>query len=354
MICVIDRKDTTIEYKAGCLYIRQGKKQRRPLPINQLEQFVVYGNPLVQTAVWRNLAEASVPVLMLSSRGKPQTAMLDSGLAVRLPLRRLQHRLADIAPAATELAGWFIQRKFASYPLATHLLTTEYHLPESAKKRFNGQRGKAISRLHHAEHVGQVMGAEGYLAHAWFELLSANLPARFNFSGRNRRPPLDPVNSLLSLGYTLLFNEVHQALIIEGFDPSLGFLHQEYPGRTALALDFAEIFRTGVDAFVLHFLSHTPLDSSSFFYRKQDGCRLSKATRPLFFQAWAQHRENWPRYDSPDYTGQQAPIRELLLGQMAEARKYMTTLEKRYAPDEIFCRKNNEKPDQTCYGAGDS
>ncbi|RUM40512.1 MAG: hypothetical protein DSY80_10120 [Desulfocapsa sp.] len=121
MICVIDRKDTTVEYRAGCIYIKQKRKKSQQFPVNQLEQVVVYGNPLVQTSVWRNLAVAGVPVVMLSTRGKPQTAMLDSGLAVRLPLRRMQHRLADIADARVCMAKWFVERKFCSYTLSISL-----------------------------------------------------------------------------------------------------------------------------------------------------------------------------------------------------------------------------------------
>lgn len=177
------------------------------------------------------------------------------------------------------------------------------------------------------------MGLEGRLAHCWFELLTTALPAHLRFKGRNRRPPRDPVNSLLSLGYTMLLSEVRQAILIEGFDPSLGFLHQDYPGREALALDFMEIFRTGVDLFALRLIKESAFDDTSFFYRKIDGCRLSKSTRPLFFQAWAQHKEAWPIFDSAGEDDQCRPIRELLLGQTARARKHMERQEEKHVPD---------------------
>lgn len=332
MICVIDRKNTLIEYKAGCLFIRQEKRKRKPIPIGQLEQLVVYGNPIAQTSVWRNLAEASVPVLMLSSRGKPQTAMLGSGLAVRLPLRRRQHRLADIPAAATDMARWFIRRKFISYSLACATLEKTNTVQKTSMELFLHKQKTAEKHLEEAEAVSEIMGVEGYLAHAWFDLLAQTLPAELRFTGRNRRPPRDPVNSLLSLSYTLLFSEVRQAMLIEGFDPSLGFLHQDYPGREALPLDFIEIFRTGVDSFVLQWLAETTPDATSFFYREKDGCRLSKAIRPVFFQAWAQYRDRWPRFDSTGASKQQAPIKELLLGQTAQAHQYLIKLEKKYVP----------------------
>lgn len=329
MICVIDHKDTIITYEPGCLCLRRRGKKTHTIPVSQLEQVVVYGNPVVETAVWRNLAAAGVPVIMLALRGRPQTAMLGGGLAIRLPLRRMQHRLADNPLACLAMARWFIHKKIIGYTLPLATMRNEFALPPEEEEMF-------LSRLRVAEHhldqsatVGEVMGVEGGLAQAWFRLLAGSLPNRFHFQGRNRRPPRDPVNSLLSLAYTLLLSEVRQAVLIEGYDPSLGFLHQEYPGREALTLDFQEIFRTGVDNFVLHWLAHAQLDTSSFYYRKEEGCRLAKATRPLFYQAWATYREEWPRYDSGDNRERHAPIREQLLGQTAEARQHMIRLEEK-------------------------
>jgi CRISPR-associated protein Cas1 len=139
------------------------------------------------------------------------------------------------------------------------------------------------------------MGLEGQLAHAWFVLLAHSLPYQWKFAGRNRRPPRDPVNALLSLSYTLLSSEIHQLVIASGLDPSLGFLHQDTPGRESLMLDFMEIFRSGVDSFVLQWLAESELDESSFYYREEEGCRLSKQLRPLFFKAWSQQRYQWSR-----------------------------------------------------------
>ncbi len=327
MICVIDRKETTIHYQAGCLLLRHRGEKVRSLPVGQLEQVVVYGNPMAETGVWRHLAEAAVPVVLLAARGRPQAAMLGSGLAVRLPLRRMQHRLADRPEACLAMARWFVRRKITGYHLPLAVLTDRFSLAAQERQRFLDRLLRAGHHLDHAASVSEVMGVEGGLAQAWFTLLATVLPARLRFRGRNRRPPRDPVNSLLSLAYTLLHSEVRQALLIEGFDPSLGFLHQEYPGREALALDFQEIFRTGVDGFVLDWLDRTPLDRSSFYYRREEGCRLAKATRPLFYQAWARFREEWPRFDGSGEPEQRAPIRELLLGQIAAAREFMAGLE---------------------------
>jgi CRISPR-associated protein Cas1 len=299
---------------------------------------VIYGNPLVETTVWRVLSEAGVPVIILPDRKKP-AAVLGSGLAVRLPLRRLQHQLAANSATRLEAAKWFVQSKLRGYTLSLQSVVDLY--PEAAsvcvgfteRIQSAGRQGEDADTLH------ALLGAEGHVAQAWFTLLAQCLPEKLSFTGRNRRPPRDPVNCLLSLGYTLLLSEVRQAVLRAGFDPSLGFLHQDYPGRESLALDFVELFRSGVDHFVLNWLYNTTLDKASFYYRKDEGCRLSKATRPLFFTAWAEYREQWPR---PEQSREEekdkereeselntASLRELLNGQTARFSAFMKQQEEK-------------------------
>jgi len=309
------------------MYIQQGKRKKKALPINQLEQVIIYGNPMAEVAVWRNLAAASVPVVMLASRGKPQVAMLGSGLAVTLSLRRLQHQLANNAQTATAMAAWFVQCKFLSYEVPLATLMERFSLTIPRYNTFKHHLEKSRQQLQSADTVGRVMGVEGYVANLWFALLAGILPERLTFRGRNRRPPLDPVNSLLSLAYTLLGSEIRQGVICDGFDPSLGFLHSPRPGREAVVLDFMELFRTGVDDFVLRWIDETPVEMQKFFYRQDVGCRLSKTTRPCFFQAWAQHRESWPRLNSAGKADRHASLREVISGQTALARQQMHTLE---------------------------
>lgn len=123
MIFIIDRRESTLRYKAECLYLERKGKKTQQIPIRQLEQVIIYGNPVIESAALRSLADADVPVLMLPARGKLQVAMLGSGLATQLPGRRLQHRLASDPAWLTAMAKWFIAAKFRSYelPLVTVL-----------------------------------------------------------------------------------------------------------------------------------------------------------------------------------------------------------------------------------------
>ncbi len=322
MILIVDRKKSTITYSAGTLLIQQSGGQKRRVPVNQLEMLVIHGSAMVSTSVWQALAQAGVPALALPGRGLLVPAMLGSGLATQLPLRRLQHRCASAQGCNTGIVKWLVAEKLASYRVALKRLEHWDDTPagRDARATFSRQLEQAANDLHQSSCTEQVHGQEGRAARAWFQLLAQRLPAQWKFSGRNRRPPTDPVNALLSLGYTLLLAEIRQAILTFGLDPSLGFLHKDYPGREGLALDLCEPYRSGVDALVIDLIFGGELTPRNFYYRDQEGCRLSKEARPVFYQAWADHRAAWPRYDK-DTEGE---LRQHIGGLMQRMRKELS------------------------------
>jgi len=287
MILIIDHKETHVSYANNTLCIRRAKEKLQRIPLNLLEQLIVYGNPDIEMSVWRALSKSSIPSTLLSHRGSQEPAMLGSGLAVRLPLRRLQFRCAEQKHSAINIARWIVEQKFAGYNL---LLSCFKH---EQQERFRQQRTKITQTLKDVETIEQIMGLEGALALAWFSLLNHTLDKKWRFSGRNRRPPLDPFNALLSLSYTLLMSDIRQVLISEGLDPAFGFLHQDLPGREALVLDFTELFRGTVDFSVYSYIEQ--LSPEDFSYSEYHGCRLTKKARPQFYQFWAEFREQCPK-----------------------------------------------------------
>ena len=129
---------------------------------------------------------------------------------------------------------------------------------------------------------------EGAAAQAVFRAYAAVLPARYGFKGRNRRPPRDPVNALLSLTYTLLNARLHAILLGQGFDPALGYLHDPAHGRNGLPLDMLELYRAKADWQVWRWLSENTLRMDDFT-RDQDACLLNKAGRRKYYAAF----EDW-------------------------------------------------------------
>jgi len=254
---------------------------------------------MVESSAYRALAAAAVPTTLVASRGNQVTAFLSAGLATQLPSRRAQHRCADSKDARLALAKDIVRRKLNSYQLPMETLRQMTDC-ESDIVQFLNRCAQSRERLTAADNLSSILGIEGSMAQLWFVLLSRAIPLDFKFTGRNRRPPRDPVNAMLSLGYTLLHSDIMQAVHAAGMDPSLGFLHADYPGRDSLALDMCEPLRSGVDALVLGLISEQSITPDHFYYRQKTGCRLSKKARPVFFQAWANQRKRWPRPVNPD------------------------------------------------------
>lgn len=330
MILVVDQRNTVLRYSAKNLRIECESKPPRRVPVKQLEQVVVYGNVLVETAAMRALAAAAVPTIFLSGQGRAEPALLGAGMATQLPLRLAQHQSAGNPNTRVELARWFIEQKILSYQLPITALRQTVQLTTQAEDGFLTQCENAAVQLQSAATVAAIMGVEGSLANAWFSLLAAALPPQFKFCGRNRRPPADPVNALLSLGYTLVLSDLRESLMSAGFDQSLGFLHSHSPGRESLVLDFAELFRAAVDHFVIRWIVRPEVDETSFYFREKEGCRLSKLARPGFYQSWASYREHWPRpvvSESDVANWPTGHFRELVNGQVARFRQVLQSHE---------------------------
>jgi CRISPR-associated protein Cas1 len=323
MLLVIDHKNTYVHCESTTLFVKRDNKKPQRIPIKLLEQMIIYGSPHIDLSVWWALAEQGIPAILLPNRSSKPAAILANGLATRLPLRRLQYRCAEHSVLSFLMARWIVASKIESYQLPLSLIEKEH---QGLCGGFIERCNMAHESLETADHFNSLMGIEGQLASQWFQLLRKLVDKKWQFTGRNRRPPRDPLNSLLSLGYTLLGGDVRQALVSEGLDPALGFLHQPRSGRDSLMLDLLEPFRSGVDLFSLQLLQQ--LEPSDFSYHEKQGCRLNKKKRGLFFALWSQYRQKWPRLlvnieENSSEKYRYSPVQEQLRGEIAQFRKIM-------------------------------
>lgn len=280
MLLVVDRKEASLKYSSGVLHVYHDGKLQQRASLKLLEKVVIYGNPQIDCQVLRALAEHNVATVISATRGKQKHVFLGEGLAVQLPIRRLQFRCAENTEKAIAMARWFLVKKFMAYELPISLLEKQQSTDLNA---FRQLCHNSIQKLHQASAIDTFIGIEGTLARAWFQLMGGLIPDTWAFTQRNRRPPRDPVNSLLSLTYTMALTDVRQVLLEEGLDTSFGFLHQPEAGREALILDVLEIFRSVLDVFVLDCLSQ--LEPEQFYYREAEGCRLNKEARPIYYKS---------------------------------------------------------------------
>lgn len=244
---------------------QQGTKlaSRREIDVSQI---CVFGNVQVTTQALRRCFNREVPVAYFSSGGWLQ------GVAEGLPSKHVELRRRQVALAGQgglQVACRFVEGKVRN--CRTLLRRNGRPAPPSALESLARSAKEAVS----ATSVASLLGVEGAAARVYFGAFPAMLqPERglpgqaFSIQGRNRRPPLDPVNCLLSFVYALLVKDLLAALWMVGFDPYLGFFHRPRFGRPALALDVAEEFRPLVgDSVVVNMVNNGEARPSHFVVR---------------------------------------------------------------------------------------
>lgn len=284
-----------------------------------LGSVIVHGSPLVSCDVWRALAERNVPAVLLPARGRGSAAYLSTAFSNTIRLRRRQHRAAGRPDLRLAVARRLVELKIRAQrrllvQLSDRAGATGPEQPAGSGCGIGDVVAVFDRNLAAVAEVGNtaaLMGLEGATAAAWWGWLAAALPKRWRFTGRNRRPPRDPVNALLSLGYTLLGAEMLRQVHADGLDPALGFLHGIVPGRESLVLDLLEPLRPSIDAFVLDLLDQK-LSPRHFTFSRTDGCRLNKDGRSLYYSVWAARRgawwDLWPSRDGPTGTPTAIPL----------------------------------------------
>ncbi|USR91292.1 type I-D CRISPR-associated endonuclease Cas1d [Phormidium yuhuli AB48] len=235
------------------LQIKHQGERLADVPLLKLQGVVVLGRATMSPSVVDVLLERNIPLSFLTRYGKYR-GRLEPEVTRNIFVRRGQWTAAgDTETARTAVRG-FVRGKLKNY---RSLLQRKQRDGEGldvtgAIQQLQG----AIAALPKTPTIDQLRGYEGAGSAAYFGVFNQLLQGTpFEFTHRNRRPPKDPVNSLLSLGYALLRHDVQSALNIVGFDPYLGYLHTERYGRPSLALDVMEEFRPlVVDAMVLSLL----------------------------------------------------------------------------------------------------
>ncbi len=272
---------STLAAKSQALVVRRGTEVRGRAPVLGVERVVVLGSAHLTAAAVALCAREQVE-LVVALRGGQVMARLGASEA-GLELRATQHRRAEDPAFCLELARSVVRGKVRNQ---RRLLgrSRESGAPEVAASRtaLDGllERGGA------AEGVAALRGLEGRASAVYFRALRTLVNPEFGFRARNRRPPRDPVNAMLSFAYTLLTAEVAAAVAAAGLEPALGFFHRARGGRPALALDLVEEFRAPVaDALVLQLTGRRSLAPEDFRPRGE-GVRMTPRARRRFLEGY--------------------------------------------------------------------
>ena len=307
LTAILDDQEMTVRLDGQALRIdRPGCKPER-IPLGMLKKVIVIGRPMVACDVWRALAGLGILAILLPARGRGEAAFAGAGLTARVEPRLEQYKAANDKAQAARIARWLLKEKCAGQVKV--LLGFNGRNKNTIMSQVE-QIGRASGRLDECHGRDAMMGVEGAATAAYFQALAMILPAKWNFSGRNRRPPLDPINALFSYCYSLATGEIIHSLLGRNLDPALGVHHAVLSGRYSLALDVLEPIRPRLDEFALAMLE-TPLTLRDFSTGIQEGCLLNKAGRAKFFQLWCpQVKQSWR--ESTAYFGIQQVIDRLL------------------------------------------
>jgi CRISPR-associated protein Cas1 len=226
-------------------------------------------------------------------------------------LRRTQHRLADDPGARADLARLFVLGKVANTRAVLNRSARDRpNTPAAAALReASTQLAGCLESLRRTDSTETIRGIEGQAAQLYFGAFSnliTNTHAAFRFNGRNRRPPKDPVNALLSFFYVLLAHDIQAALEGVGLDPAVGFLHALRPGRPSLALDLLEELRPSLaDRLALTLINRSQLRPSDFTSDPAGGIRLSDEARRTVLKAYQDRKRDEITHP---FLGEKVPI----------------------------------------------
>ena len=263
------------------LIVRKGEEVLQELPAVQVDQIVILGNASLTAPMVRFVLDKGIDVAYLSSRGTYR-GRLQPEWARDAVLREAQYRRARNPRFCLQVARQIVAGKIHNMSA----FGRRQRRIDNAGRRHLAVMEEEGQRLDTAETLEQLMGHEGAASAAHFRLLGTFLHFDLGFRQRRAHPPTDPVNALLSLGYTLLYNHLYAAINIVGLDPYQGFFHQLKRGHAALASDLVEEWRAIiVDSIVLTLINRREIQSSDF-ENSPEGMRLTKAALTRFFQRY--------------------------------------------------------------------
>ena len=283
----LDGETIVIQHEDECL----GR-----LPLLNLENIVSFGYRGASPRLMGACAERGIGLCFLTQHGR-FLARISGPISGNVLLRTAQYRLADTPDHALPVAKMFLTGKIFNgrWSLERTLRDHALRVDTERMKIAIEQMKQALADLMHAGSVEELMGIEGAAAKAYFsafEQMILKNPAYFRFDGRNRRPPMDPVNALLSFTYSILGLEIAGALESVGLDPAVGFLHALRPGRASLALDMLEELRAPLaDRFVLSLINLGVITERDFAQKENGAFYLTDDARKRFLAAWQKRKQ---------------------------------------------------------------
>ena len=281
-VLVVQTPGAQIGQRGDQLVVSVKGEEARRIPGRQVRAIYCYGAIQMTAQAVGTCLDLGIDVSYFSPAGR-FLGVLRGLPASGVDARRGQYRLFELPGVRLQLAREVIRAKIHNQRV---MLMRNGDVPDRVVRLLAGLRDQTA----YARDVAELLGIEGGAAAAYFEQFGSMLKQhekwKFDWRGRNRRPPRDPVNALLSLGYSMLAKELTGVCYSVGLDPFLGFLHQPRYGRPALALDLMEEFRPLIaDSVAISIINRGELGPEDFI-GNASGMFLTDRGRKPFWEAW--------------------------------------------------------------------
>jgi CRISPR-associated protein Cas1 len=271
------------------------------IPLHHLGGIVVFGNVLLSPYLIKRCAEDGRTVVWMSRSGR-FVGNLRSPTSGNVLLRRAQHNALTDAAQATEIARMFVAGKLQNTRTLLTRAARETKSDEvvAVLNKVRKSLTSSLVSLERQKTLDEIRGVEGESARLYFsvfDFLILTNKKTFCFTHRNKRPPRDPINALMSFTYALLANECQAACEGVGLDPQIGYLHALRPGRPSLALDLMEELRSiFADRFVLSLVNRRQITDADFLDRPGGSVELTEKGRKTFLVAYQKKKQEELRH----------------------------------------------------------
>jgi len=266
------------------------------IPLHNLEGIVAFGYTGASPALMGACAKRNIALSFMKQSGKFLGRIVGE-VKGNVTLRKTQYRLSDDVVESHRIAKSFITGKIYNARWVVERATRDYaaRLDVDKLKGVCKTLVNSLKLVESSQDLEQLRGFEGEAAAQYFRVfddLILQQKEHFYFRSRNKRPPLDNVNAMLSFVYTLLAHDVAAALETVGLDPYVGFLHRDRPGRVSLALDMMEELRSVyADRFVISLINKREVNADGFTQKENGAVNMDDDTRKDILRSWQSKKQ---------------------------------------------------------------
>lgn len=293
----ITSEDLFLSYSNGNVVVNRGEAVTARFPLLNLEGIITFSYAGATPALMGECAKRGIQLTFMTPNGR-FLARVNGMSQGNVILRREQYRIADSDARSCTIARNMITGKAynSRWVLERALRDHALRIDQQAVSAASSQIQQLIQLIRCAEGLDSLRGLEGEAAAAYFGVFDELILSQkvdFIFDGRNRRPPQDNVNAMLSFAYTLLANDCAAALETVGLDAFVGLLHQDRPGRKSLALDLEEELRAPfTDRLVLTLINNRIIQDKHFDRQESGTVLLNDNGRKLFLKHWQEKKRD--------------------------------------------------------------